>query len=158
MTLGKGRRGIKSKQLLNDLKEASVYYKVKEEEVCHTVQRTRFGRICGLSSDILRDYDYAFEIFGTRMSKIYAEITKNKQKKCGENVCVLVALLCQGTIFYNAVNSDRCLVTLTKSILLLEHQSVHYALCSMEKATQAKVFFNMIQETFGCSVIVQSFP
>jgi len=90
------------------------------------------------------------------MCKVYDEITKN-WKKNGKNVCVLVALLSQGTIFYNAVNSDRCLVTLTKSILLLEHQSLHYAVCSIKGETQAKVFFNIIQETFGYSVIVHFF-
>jgi hypothetical protein len=81
-----------------------------------------------------------------------------KIKKNGENLCVLVALLSQDTIFYNAVNSDRCLVTLTKNILLLEHQSLHYALCSVRAATQAIVFFNIIQETFGNSIIVHLFP
>jgi len=53
---------------------------LKEEELGHTVQRTRFGRGYRLSSDKLRDDDYAFEIFGTGLGKIYAEMTKNKKK------------------------------------------------------------------------------
>ena len=86
------------------------------------------------------------------------KLQKKLKKKYGENLCVLVVLLSQVTIFYNAVNSDRSLVTLTKkNILLLQHQSVHYALCSMKAATQAKAFFNVIQGTFGNSVIVHLF-
>ena len=92
------------------------------------------------------------------MCKVYAESTKNWKKNAVKNVCVFVALLSQGTIFYSAVNSDCCLVTLTKCILLLKHRSVHYAVCSMKEATQANAIFNIIQETFGNSVIVHLFP
>jgi len=50
---------------------------MKEEALGRVVQRTRFGRGYGLWSDELRDEDHAFNIFGTGMRKIYAEITKN---------------------------------------------------------------------------------
>ena len=52
---------------------------MKEEALGRTLQRTRFGRFYGLSSDKLRDDDdnYALKIFVTGMRKVYAEITKN---------------------------------------------------------------------------------
>jgi hypothetical protein len=39
-----GRRGIRRKQLLDDLKEKRRYWKLKEEAPDRTVCRTRFGR------------------------------------------------------------------------------------------------------------------
>ena len=39
-----GRRGRKSKQLFDDLKEKRVSWKLKEEALDHTVCWTRFGR------------------------------------------------------------------------------------------------------------------
>ena len=57
---------------------------------------------------------------------------KKIEKITVKNVCVSVALFSQGTIFYNAVNSDHCFVTLKKNFLLLEHESKHYALCRMK--------------------------
>jgi hypothetical protein len=43
-----GRRGRRRrKQLLNDLKEKTVYYKLKEETLDRTVWRNGFGRGCG---------------------------------------------------------------------------------------------------------------
>jgi hypothetical protein len=39
-----GRRGIRRKQLLDDLKEKRRYWKLKEEALGRTVWRTRFGR------------------------------------------------------------------------------------------------------------------
>jgi hypothetical protein len=39
-----GRRGIRRKQLLDDLKEKRIYCKLKEEALDRTVWRTRFGR------------------------------------------------------------------------------------------------------------------
>jgi hypothetical protein len=39
-----GRRGRKSKQLLDDLKEKRRYWNLKEEAVDHTLWRTHFGR------------------------------------------------------------------------------------------------------------------
>jgi hypothetical protein len=39
-----GRLGRRCKQLLDDLKEKRRYWKLKEEELDHTVWRTRFGR------------------------------------------------------------------------------------------------------------------
>jgi hypothetical protein len=39
-----GRRGIRCKQLLDDLKEKKGYWKLKEEALDHTLWRTRFGR------------------------------------------------------------------------------------------------------------------
>jgi hypothetical protein len=39
-----GRRGRRSKQLLDDLKEKREYWKLKEEALDRTVCRTRFGR------------------------------------------------------------------------------------------------------------------
>ena len=42
-----GRRGIRRKQLLDDLKERRVYWKLKEEALDRAVWRTGFGRDCG---------------------------------------------------------------------------------------------------------------
>jgi hypothetical protein len=39
-----GRRGRRRKQLLDDLKEKRIYWKLKEEAVDRTLWRTRFGR------------------------------------------------------------------------------------------------------------------
>jgi hypothetical protein len=39
-----GRRGRRRKQLLEDLKEKSRYWKLKEEALDHALWRTRFGR------------------------------------------------------------------------------------------------------------------
>jgi hypothetical protein len=39
-----GRRGIRSKQLLNDLKETSWYLKLKKEALDLNLWRTRFER------------------------------------------------------------------------------------------------------------------
>jgi hypothetical protein len=39
-----GRRGRRRKQLLDDLKEKRIYWKLKEEALDRTVRRTRFGR------------------------------------------------------------------------------------------------------------------
>ena len=39
-----GRRGRRSKKLLDDLKEKRVYWKLKEEALDRIVWRTRFGR------------------------------------------------------------------------------------------------------------------
>jgi hypothetical protein len=39
-----GRRGIRRKQLLDDLKKKRRYWKLKEEALDCTVWRTRFGR------------------------------------------------------------------------------------------------------------------
>jgi hypothetical protein len=41
-----GRRG-RSKRLLDDLKEMTGYWKLKEEVLDRTLWRTRFGRGCG---------------------------------------------------------------------------------------------------------------
>jgi hypothetical protein len=43
----KGRRGIRRKQLLDELKETRGYWKLKEEALNRTMWRTRFGRGCG---------------------------------------------------------------------------------------------------------------
>ena len=42
-----GRRGRRRKQLLNELKEAREYWKMKERALGRTVWKTRFGRCCG---------------------------------------------------------------------------------------------------------------
>jgi hypothetical protein len=42
-----GRRGRRRKQLLDDLKEKRIYWKLKEEALDHTLWRTRFGRSYG---------------------------------------------------------------------------------------------------------------
>jgi len=42
-----GRRGIKRKQLLDDIKEMREYFKLKEEALDHIPWRTRFGRCYG---------------------------------------------------------------------------------------------------------------
>jgi hypothetical protein len=39
-----GRRGIRRKHLLDDLKENRRYFKLKEEALDRTVWRTRFGK------------------------------------------------------------------------------------------------------------------
>jgi hypothetical protein len=39
-----GRRGKRRKQLLDDLKEKTRYWKLKEEALDHTLWRTGFGR------------------------------------------------------------------------------------------------------------------
>jgi hypothetical protein len=39
-----GRRGRRSKQLLDDLKEKRRYWKLKEEALDRTLWRTRYGR------------------------------------------------------------------------------------------------------------------
>ena len=39
-----GRRGIRHKQLLDELTERRVYCKQEEEELDYTLWRTRFGR------------------------------------------------------------------------------------------------------------------
>jgi hypothetical protein len=39
-----GRRGIRRKQLLDELKEKIKYWKLKEEALDHTLWGTRFGR------------------------------------------------------------------------------------------------------------------
>jgi len=117
---------------------------LKEEALGRTIQSTRFGREYGLSSDKLRDDDYAFKIFGTGMRKIYAEITKKIEKKIrrkfmcfGRPIKPSHDLLQCGEFRSFFGHADK------KNILLLEHQSVHYALCSMKAATQAKAFFNL---------------
>ena len=38
-----GSQGIRRKQLLDDLKETRVYWKLKDEAVDYTLWRTRFG-------------------------------------------------------------------------------------------------------------------
>jgi hypothetical protein len=42
-----GRRGGRSKQLLDDLKEKRRYCKLKDEAIDRTLWRTGFGRGCG---------------------------------------------------------------------------------------------------------------
>jgi hypothetical protein len=42
-----GRRGRRSKHLLDDVKEIGEYWKLKEEELDRTVWRTGLGRVCG---------------------------------------------------------------------------------------------------------------
>jgi hypothetical protein len=44
---GTGRRGRRSKKLLDDLKEKRVYWKLNEEALDRIVWRTRFGKGCG---------------------------------------------------------------------------------------------------------------
>jgi hypothetical protein len=39
-----GRRGRRRKELLDDLKEKRIYWKLKEEVLDRTLWRTRFGR------------------------------------------------------------------------------------------------------------------
>jgi hypothetical protein len=39
-----GRQGRRHKKLLNDLKEKTGYWKLKEKALDHTLWRTRFGR------------------------------------------------------------------------------------------------------------------
>jgi hypothetical protein len=39
-----GRRGRRRKQLLDDLKEKKIYWKLKEEALDRILWRTRFGR------------------------------------------------------------------------------------------------------------------
>ena len=41
------RRGIRRKQLLDELQEAIGYWKLKEEALDRTLRRTRFGRSLG---------------------------------------------------------------------------------------------------------------
>jgi hypothetical protein len=43
----KVRRGRRSNQILDDLKEMGGYRKLKEEELDLTLRRTGFGRGCG---------------------------------------------------------------------------------------------------------------
>jgi hypothetical protein len=40
----KGRRGRRRKQLLDDVREKRIYWKLREEELARTLWRTRFGR------------------------------------------------------------------------------------------------------------------
>jgi len=42
-----GRRGRRRKQLMDDLKEKKLYFKLQEEALGRTVWRTRLGRGCG---------------------------------------------------------------------------------------------------------------
>jgi len=42
-----GRRGVRHKQLLDDLKGKRGYWKLKEEALDSTLWRTFFGRGCG---------------------------------------------------------------------------------------------------------------
>ena len=42
-----GKQGRRCKQLMDDLKEARGYWKLQEEALDRTAQRTRFGRDCG---------------------------------------------------------------------------------------------------------------
>jgi len=42
-----GRPRRRSKQLLDDLEESRVYWKLKEEALDRNLQRTGFGRGCG---------------------------------------------------------------------------------------------------------------
>jgi hypothetical protein len=42
-----GRRGRRRKQLLDDLKEKKIYWKLKEKALDRTLWRTRFGRSYG---------------------------------------------------------------------------------------------------------------
>ena len=39
-----GRRGRRRKQLLDDVKETRIYWKLTEEKLARTLWRTRFGR------------------------------------------------------------------------------------------------------------------
>jgi hypothetical protein len=39
-----GRRGRRRKQLLDDLREKRIYWKLKEEALDRTLWKTRFGR------------------------------------------------------------------------------------------------------------------
>jgi hypothetical protein len=43
-----GRRGRRRKQLLDDLKEKRIYWKLKEKALDRTLWRTRFGRGYGI--------------------------------------------------------------------------------------------------------------
>jgi hypothetical protein len=43
----KGRRGRRSKRLLDDIKERKGYCKLKEQALDRTLWRTRFGRVYG---------------------------------------------------------------------------------------------------------------
>jgi hypothetical protein len=43
-----GRGGRRRKQLLNDLKEKRIYWKLKDEALARTLWRTRFGIQYGL--------------------------------------------------------------------------------------------------------------
>jgi len=42
-----GRRGIRRKQLLDDLTGKRGYCNLKDEALDHTLRRTGFGRVCG---------------------------------------------------------------------------------------------------------------
>jgi hypothetical protein len=44
--VGMGRRGRRRKQLLDDVKETKIYWKLKKEALCRTLWRTRLGRGC----------------------------------------------------------------------------------------------------------------
>jgi hypothetical protein len=41
-----GRRERRRKQLLDDLKEMSGYWKLKEKALDHSLERNLFGRVC----------------------------------------------------------------------------------------------------------------
>jgi len=52
-----GKREIRRKQLLDDLKETKGYWTVKEEALDCSLWRTGFGRGCGRLSDRQRSDD-----------------------------------------------------------------------------------------------------
>jgi hypothetical protein len=53
--IGTRRLGKRHKQLLDDLKEARRYWKLKEEAQDHTLWRTQVGRVYGPVTGLLLD-------------------------------------------------------------------------------------------------------
>ena len=72
-----GRRGRKRKQLLDDLKEKSVYWKLKEKALDRSLWRTRFGRGYGLvvrqTIERMNDVDGARSAHGRSLHEVCAQ-------------------------------------------------------------------------------------
>jgi len=69
-----GRRGRKRKQILNDLKENSVYWKLREETLDRSLWRTRFVRSFGLASQTIErmiDVDEAHSAHERSLHEVY---------------------------------------------------------------------------------------
>jgi hypothetical protein len=80
-----GRRGRKRKQLLDDLKEKSVYWRVKEETLGRSPWRTRFGRGYGVvvrqTTERLNDVDGARRARETNLHKVCAQKKETERNR-----------------------------------------------------------------------------
>jgi hypothetical protein len=79
-----GRRGRKRKQLLDERKEKSAYWKLKKETRDRTLWKTRFGRGFGLvrqTTEIMNDVDGARSAHETSLHEACAQKKETERKR-----------------------------------------------------------------------------